>query len=120
MSNNVSFGKQGEELAAQFLIYKGYSILDRNWRFEHKEIDIVALHKNTLVIVEVKTRKSDLYGKPELAVNKRKQQLLISAANDYVFIHSLDFEVRFDIISIYFCGGNPIIDHIEDAFLPNI
>lgn len=118
MSNNVSFGKLGEDLAAQFLIEKGYTILDRNWHNHHKEIDIVALDGKMLVIVEVKTRKSDEYGLPDLAVNKQKQRLLISAANGYLFSHSLDYEVRFDIISIYYKEGNPIIEHYEDAFLP--
>lgn len=119
MANNVSFGKLGEELAAQFLIDKGYTILDRNWRNKHKEVDIVALDGKMLVVVEVKTRKSDEFGLPELAVNSRKQSLLISAANAYLFSHSYDYEVRFDIISIYFKDGNPVIDHIEDAFLPH-
>ena len=119
MSNNISLGKLGEEIAAQFLLKKGYTILDRNWRNHHKEVDIVALDGKMLVIVEVKTRKSDEFGAPELAVNKRKQRLLISAANAYIYSHPLDLEVRFDIISIYFNDGNPVIEHIEDAFLPS-
>jgi len=58
MAKHNEFGKQGEELAAQFLMEKGYEILERNWRNRHKEIDIIAKDGEELVIVEVKTRKS--------------------------------------------------------------
>lgn len=119
MSNNIPFGKLGEDLAAQFLINKGYIILERNWRSHHKEVDIIALDGKTLVIVEVKTRKSNEYGLPDLAVDKRKQRLLISAANVYILSHSIDLEARFDIVSIHFEGGNPVIEHYQDAFLPS-
>ena len=118
MSNNIPLGKLGEDLATQFLINKGYMILERNWRSHHKEVDIIALDGKTLVIVEVKTRKSDEYGLPDLAVNKRKQRLLISAANAYILSHPIDLEARFDIISIYFEGENAVIEHYEDAFQP--
>ena len=119
MAKHNEFGKQGEELAAQFLMEKGYEILERNWRNRHKEIDIIAKDGEELVIVEVKTRKSDDYGEPDLAVTKAKQTKLIYAANAYIFNHGLDCNTRFDIISIVFKDGKPVIDHIEDAFLPH-
>ena len=118
MATHNDFGKLGEELATQYLTEKGYEILERNWRNRHKEIDIIAKEGNELVIVEVKSRKSDDYGDPDLSVNRRKQQLLISAANAYIFKNKIDLNTRFDIISIVMKGENPVIDHIEDAFLP--
>ena len=118
MAEHNDFGKLGEELAVNYLIGKGYEILERNWRNIHKEIDIIAKDGKDLVIVEVKTRQSDEYGDPDVAVTKKKQRMLIVAANAYITQNNLDKEIRFDIISIVFKGDEPVIEHIEDAFLP--
>ena len=118
MADHNDLGKMGEELAVNYLIQKGYQILERNWHNKHKEIDIIAKDGGTLVIVEVKTRQSDSFGEPDLAVTRQKQKYLVYAANTYVYSKGLDLDIRFDIISIVFNQGNPIIDHIEDAFLP--
>lgn len=119
MAEHNDLGKIGEELAVNYLIEKGYEILERNWRNKHKEIDIIAKDGGTLVIVEVKTRQSDGFGEPDMAVTRQKQMRLVYAANAYVFSKRLDLDIRFDIISIVFNQGNPKIDHIEDAFLPH-
>ena len=111
-------GKLGEDIAINYLTDKGYKILERNWRSGHKEIDIIALIDETLVIVEVKTRKSDDYGEPDIAVGRDKQRMLIWAADAYVRHKNLNVDVRFDIISIVITDGEPEIEHIEDAFIP--
>ena len=118
MAKHNELGKIGEELAAQFLIDKGYEILEKNWRNRHKEIDIIAKDGDELVIVEVKTRQNDEHGDPDLAVTRQKQTRLIYAANAYLFTYNMDINTRFDIISIVFKDGEPLIDHIKDAFLP--
>lgn len=118
MAIHNEFGRLGEELAVRYLMGKGYKILERNWRTIHKEIDILAKDGKDLVVVEVKTRKTDEYGDPDIAVTKQKQRLLISAANSYISQHNLNVETRFDIISIVFKADEPVIEHIEDAFLP--
>lgn len=118
MAEHNDLGKMGEDIAVNYLIEKGYEILERNWRNKHKEIDIVAKDGGTLVIVEVKTRQSAGFGEPDMAVTRQKQRCLVYAANAYVFSKRLDLDIRFDIISIVFNQGNPQIDHIEDAFLP--
>ena len=118
MAEHIDFGKLGEEIAVNYLVGKGYEIVERNWRNTHKEIDIIAKDGKDLVIVEVKTRQTDEYGNPDIAVTKKKQRLLIAAANAYLFKNKLDVETRFDIISIIFKDGEPVIEHIEDAFLP--
>ena len=118
MAEHNDFGKLGEEIAVNYLVGKGYEIVERNWRNTHKEIDIIAKDGKGLVIVEVKTRQTDEYGNPDIAVTKKKQRLLIAAANAYLFKNKLDVETRFDIISIIFKDGEPVIEHIEDAFLP--
>ncbi len=118
MAEHNDFGKLGEELAVDYLTGKGYEILERNWRNIHKEIDIIAKDGKFLVIVEVKTRQTDEYGEPDVAVTRKKQRMLIAAANAYITRKGLDIETRFDIISIIFRDGEPVIEHIEDAFLP--
>ena len=118
MAKHNDFGKLGEELAVNYLIGKGYEILERNWRNIHKEIDIIAKDGKDLVVVEVKTRQTDEYGEPDIAVTKKKQRMLIAAANAYILKNGLDAETRFDIVSIVFKDGEPVIEHIEDAFLP--
>ena len=112
------FGKIGEEIAVSYLIGKGYQILERNWRSGHKEIDIIALDGNELVIVEVKCRKSNTFGDPDIAVGADKQRMLVWAADAYVRYKNLDVEVRFDIISIIITDTGKQIEHIEDAFYP--
>jgi putative endonuclease len=118
MAAHNEFGKLGEELAVNYLTGKGYKILERNWYNIHKEIDIIARDGKSLVIVEVKTRQTDEYGDPDIAVTKKKQRMLIAAANAYISRNNLDIETRFDIISIVFKDEEPVIEHIEDAFLP--
>lgn len=117
MIGPYDLGKAGEDLAVEYLVNKGYRILERNWRSGHKEIDIIALDGNTLVAVEVKTRKSNTYGEPDIAVGAMKQQMLVWAADAYVRYKNLDIDVRFDIISILFTETDQKIEHIEDAFI---
>ena len=120
MRTNQDFGKIGEDLAVELLVKKGYRILDRNWRSGHKEIDIIAMDGETLVAVEVKTRKSNNYGEPDIAVDTTKQRLLIRATDAYVRYHNLDVDVRFDVISIVMTDTSQTIEHIEDAFVVTV
>lgn len=113
-------GKSGEDKAAEYLHQKGYQILHRNWRSGHKELDIVALYENTLVICEVKTRKNTLYGNPQDAVNDRKIRRIVSSADAYIRHFKLDYPVRFDLINIVTDEGTERIEHIEEAFFPPI
>jgi putative endonuclease len=116
MENNLIFGKQGEDLAVGFLVGEGYRILERNWRFKHIEVDIIARKGDTLVIAEVKTRSGNDWGEPYTAVDWRKQRTLIWAAEKYIFKYDLDVEVRFDIISIISSNGQSKLEHVKDAF----
>ena len=114
----MDLGQQAEDLAASYLEEKGYRILARNWYYRHKEIDIVALRNDMLVIVEVKGRRGRFLESPEEAVNMQKQRFLIQAANAYVEKYDMDVEVRFDIISLIFQGNKHRLYHIDDAFYP--
>ena len=119
MAEHNELGRFGEQLARDFLIAKGYQILEQNWVCGHKEIDLIAMDGKELVIVEVKTRRMTFLVDPEETVDKYKQRFLIWAAESYVERNNLDVDVRFDIVSIVVDKNNKHrIDHIENAFYP--
>jgi len=118
VSEHNETGKLGEKLATEFLVSKSYKILERNWHSGHKEIDIIAKKDNQIIIIEVKTRRSLYFEKPYESVTKKKQELLIEAAENYLIENNLDIDVQFDIISIYIENTKPFIEHIQDAFSP--
>ncbi len=113
-------GKRGEELAAQYLKEKGYKILETNWRFGRNELDLIAEDGDTLVVAEVKTRHSNVFGDPEMAVTREKQRTIIRSANSYVRWKRRNIEVRFDVVSILIQGEEVSINHIPDAFYPMV
>ncbi|WPR72377.1 YraN family protein [Flavobacterium sp. NG2] len=116
MAAHNELGKLGEEMAVNFLKENGYTVLDRNWRFQKAEIDIVCQKNETLAIVEVKTRSSIEIGLPIEAVNSKKIRLLTRAVDEYVCAKNLDLEVRFDVISIHKDKNSFVIEHLTDAF----
>ncbi len=117
MAQHNDLGRQGELLAQKYLNQNGYQILETNWQYRHAEIDILAIKENILAVVEVKTRTSEHYGKPEAFVSKKKIKLLMEAVNHYVEIKNLDVEIRFDIIAIIKNQYREDIEHLENAFL---
>lgn len=117
MAEHNELGELGEQLAVDLLLEKGYKIIERNWRYLKAEIDIIAQKdKETLVIVEVKTRSNSFIGNPEEFVTEKKIKLLVKAANEYVISRKLNVEVRFDIIAIVKNSKYQKIEHLEDAF----
>ena len=117
MATHNELGNKGEEMSVEFLQKKGYTILDRNWRFKKAEVDVIAKKNDILAIIEVKTRSTDYFGNPQDFVNSKKIRLLVEAINEYVTAKDLDVEVRFDIIAIIKNHNKYEIEHIEDAFL---
>ena len=115
MALHNEFGKWGEDFAAAFLREQGYVILERDWHSGHRDIDIVAVDGQTIVFVEVKTRKTGTPGAGLAAVDIRKQQRIARAAMCFLMNRNmLGHPVRFDVIEI--CSGTVI--HIADAFQP--
>jgi|SRR3989344_6852262 len=101
--NNTSLGKRGEDIAEKFLQDRGFKILDRNFQNKFGEIDLVAVDEDTLVFVEVKTRYSDKFGKPEEAVTPRKVRKIIKAGQYYRnFKKDLDLPEleRIDVVAL--------------------
>ena len=119
MAVHNEIGLNGERIAKELLIHKGYEILDENWVHERAEIDLIAYLNRIIIFVEVKTRSSTGFGLPEDFVNNGKRKRMGNAADEYIELMNHDGEVRFDIISVLFKNKNRYtINHIEDAFWP--
>ena len=115
--NRRKWGKAGEDLAAHFLEQSGLKILERNFRFERGEIDLIAEDGEELVFVEVKARRSNAFGAPEDAVTEKKQEQVHAVADGYLFMHNIDDRpCRFDIVAIEYRNEAAEIRHIRDAF----
>jgi putative endonuclease len=117
MNTKIHRGRAGEDLAVDYLTKKGYRILDRNYRYAHGEIDIVAEDRNVLVFIEVKARRSKRYGEPEDAITFRKRTVVRRTADGYIYEHNIeDKDCRFDVIAVDYEPGSPEVRHIENAF----
>jgi len=117
MATHNDLGLLGEDVAIDYLIKHGYQILERNYRYQKGEVDILAKKDDALVAVEVKTRTGNYFGDPHEFVKPKKIKLLVATVDHYVTQHDLDVEVRFDIIGIVHAENQFKIEHIEDAFL---
>lgn len=107
-------GKIGEDLAVKYLQQRNYKIIERNFECRQGEIDIIAIDKNELVFIEVKTRTSIKYGKPAESVNEIKQKHLIKAVKYYLYSRHLENEfVRIDVIEIYLYKNKYRVNHIK-------
>ncbi len=111
-------GKEGEDLAQEFLIQENYKILERNYRNLLGEIDFIAEHKSVICFIEVKTRTDDQKGSPLEAVTPRKQKKISQVALSYLKeTNRIDSQARFDVVSILkFSDEKPEIELVEDAF----
>lgn len=116
MARHNEFGKEAEQVATDYLIKKGYEILERNYCFQKAEIDIIAFKNDIIAVVEVKGRKENFLERPEDSVKKKKIKLLVKAINEYIIKNELDSEVRFDIISVIKTGQKFDIEHFKSAF----
>lgn len=113
----ISLGRWGEEVAESYLRKKGYKILERNYRTPVGEIDLIARDSRDLVFVEVKTRRSNLFGAPQDAVGAAKQRQILRTAQWYLSSRKDDaLNPRFDVVAVTQQGGDAIVDHFIDAF----
>ena len=121
---NKATGDHGEDVAADFLEAKGYRILERNYRFNREEVDLVCFQPyedytqgGELVFVEVKARRGLAYGRPEAAVTPDKQKAIMRVAEAYLHETKLEGALaRFDVVAILLGGEEPEIEHFENAF----
>lgn len=116
MLNNIVKGRTGEELVRDYLNSKGYSILENNYRNKIGEIDIIAMDKDILVFIEVKTRTSTSYGYAFEAVDIRKQKKIMNVSMVYIKYKKLgNLQLRYDIIEVYL-QKDIKINHLINAF----
>ncbi len=109
-------GREGEDRAARYLVKQGYKILERNFSAAGGEIDLIALHEGAVVFVEVKTRTTDAYGAPELAVTPQKQRRMVKAALSYIKRRKFhQVPCRFDVVAIS-AAAEKEIALIQNAF----
>jgi len=99
---HIELGRAGEDRAADWYQARGYRVIDRNWRAPIGEIDLVVRKGRVVVIAEVKTRRTDRFGVPALAVDAAKQQRLRRLASAWLAVHRLGcrVDVRFDVVSV--------------------
>ncbi|MBA4423464.1 MAG: YraN family protein [Syntrophus sp. (in: bacteria)] len=110
-------GKKGEDLAAAYLTKTGYRIIERNYRCVFGEIDIVAWEGETLVFAEVKSRRTEAYGAPQLAVGREKQNKISRIALNYLSEkHLCRHPARFDVVAVKLLPAGTRIELIRDAF----
>ena len=119
--NKWNKGRNAEQLAAAYLRARGYRIWKSNWRSGKKELDLVAIHRGELVVVEVKSRSGNQVNLPSEVVDHKKQRNMILAADAFIRFHNSRMPTRFDVIAvIYNAGGGVEIEHIENAFYPGV
>jgi putative endonuclease len=118
MSDSRGLGRSGEEAAVAYLRKKKYEVVCRGFRFQRGEIDIIAYDKDTLVFVEVKTRRSPDFGRPEESVTPLKQRQIRRLAEAFLMLNDLgDISCRFDVLSLLSDGRQGYrIRHIPGAF----
>ena len=109
-------GQEGEEVATTFLKKKGYKIVKRNFRSPFGEIDLIAWDKDTMVFIEVKTRKNIQHSMPFESINAKKMHKLSNTALFYLKKFKTLPSARFDVLNIYYKSGKPCIDLIKNAF----
>jgi putative endonuclease len=112
-----ALGKTGEDLACRELERRGYAILARRYRGRSGELDIIARDGATLVFIEVKAREGREFGEATEAVTALKRRRIAKVAVEYMMRHHLsDGPCRFDVVSIHFDGGAPVIEVFQNAF----
>lgn len=123
MTPRMSLGRRGEDVACGFLSGKGHTIVERNYRSGHLEIDIITLDKDGVHFVEVKSRVAPVAVSPEENVTVSKQRKVADAALRYLNMAkdkriSGDLEVNFDVVAVTFDGGKEIVEWFPNAFYP--
>ncbi|AHF15343.1 YraN family protein [Niabella soli] len=118
MATHNQLGQDGEDIATAYFVQRSYTILFRNWRHSHYEIDIIAVKKDKLHFIEVKTRSSSQFGYPEESVTKRKFKFLQQAADAFLYQYPQYRWIQYDILAIIHSKNKtPEFFLLEDVFL---
>lgn len=119
MAEHNRLGAWGEEVVCNYLVCEGFAIVERNWRLEHLEIDIVAEKDGWIAFVEVKTRRCRGEKVSDI-MTERKISRLVRAANGFMMCRNVDLKPRFDVAFVYGSPHDFSIDYIADAFMPKL
>lgn len=118
MAHHNQTGVLGEKMAEGYLIKKGFSILHKNWRHSHWEVDIIASQNEILHFIEVKTRRTKTFGFPEEDVTTKKLENLINASEEFLIQYPEWKRIQFDILAINLAKGLPEeYFFIEDVYV---
>ncbi len=112
-------GAWGEKKAKKYLLEKEYQIIATNYRTRMGEIDLIAGKADQIIFIEVKTRRNNFFGEPQLAVNHQKRNRIKKLATLYMLENNLEFcskQLRFDVITIMLKSEEIIIRHFKNAF----
>lgn len=110
-----AIGMQGEKIAKNYLMKRGYRVITENYRAKNYEVDLILQKNDTMVFVEVKVRSHKGYGTPESFVDSQKEHRIVEAAENYLWETAWEGKVRFDIIGIEM-AEDIRIRHFQDAF----
>lgn len=114
---NKNTGFKGEEMASVYLQQNGFNVIERNWRFKHWEVDIIASKNDRLHFFEIKTRTTSKYGKPEESISYKKMKNLKNAAEEYQYKNPHWKYVQFDVLAICMYNNEPVeYFYIEDVY----
>jgi putative endonuclease len=113
-------GKRAEQVAARYLRARGYRIWKTNWRWGRRELDLVTLYRDELVIVEVKSREGNAVNDPGEVVDPAKQRNIILATDAFIRLYDCRRPTRFDVVAVIYRGGSLEIEHVENAFFPGV
>ena len=117
VAEHLDTGRDGEDAAEAFLASKGFVIIERNYRYGHGEIDIIARDGDYTVFVEVKSRSNDRFGAPEYSITPGKQRQLRRVAAGYMYEHGFsELACRFDVVAVEFRNGSAACRHLVNAF----
>lgn len=120
MNNNQNIGKLGENHAAKYLKKNGYKIIEKNYKCKLGEIDIIAIKHNTLVFIEVKTRRNKKFGYPIESITKLKQKHIYNTATHYLITNKIIYkDIRLDAIEVYINGNSIRINHVKNIITDN-
>lgn len=114
---NNNIGIKGEDLAEAYFKQQEFLVLEKNWRHKHWEVDLIASKNNKLHFIEVKTRTSETFGKPEESINHQKMECLKNAAEEYLYKYPEWKYIQFDVLAITIIKNKPIEYFlIEDVY----
>lgn len=120
MAEHNDTGTKAEDIVATYLSESKMNIVERNWRFGQKEIDIICKGEGKLIIVEVKARNVKNAETPSELLSRQKMRNIVDAAEAYIFQKNIEEEVRFDFALVIFGPDGHSLEYVKEAFIPGV